>query len=48
MELVSSIDAGVYSWAGFAPAIADFDLNATNVNLIGLTEIGLHYAERGT
>ena len=44
-ELASYMDSGAYSQAGFARAIADLDLNATNINLVGLTETGLQYAE---
>ena len=46
-ELASYMDSGAYSQAGFARAIADLDLNATNINLVGLTDTGLQYAEYG-
>jgi hypothetical protein len=46
-ELASYMDSGAYSQAGFARAIADLDLNATNINLVGLAETGLQYAEYG-
>jgi hypothetical protein len=44
-ELASYIDSGAYSQAGFARAIADLELNATNINLIGLSDTGLQYTE---
>ena len=44
-ELSGYMDSGAYSQAGFARAIADLDLNATNINLVGLTDTGLQYAE---
>ena len=34
-ELASYMDSGAYSQAGFARAIADLELNATNINLVG-------------
>ena len=44
-ELASYMDSGAYSQAGFARAIADLELNATNINLVGLTSTGLQYTE---
>lgn len=46
-ELAGYMDSGAYSQAGFARAISDLDLNATNINLVGLTDTGLQYAEYG-
>ena len=46
-ELAGYMDSGAYSQAGFARAISDLDLNATNINLAGLTDTGLQYAEYG-
>ena len=42
-ELASYMDSGAYSQAGFARAIADLELNATNINLVGLSDTGLQY-----
>jgi hypothetical protein len=39
------MDSGAYSQAGFARAIADLELNATNINLVGLGDTGLQYTE---
>ena len=44
-ELSSYMDSGAYSQAGFARAIADLELNATNINLVGLSDTGLQYTE---
>ena len=44
-ELASYMDSGAYSQAGFARAIADLELNATNINLVGLSDTGLQYTE---
>ena len=44
-ELASYMDSGAYSQAGFARAIADLELNATNIDLVGLTSTGLQYTE---
>ena len=44
-ELASYMDSGAYSQAGFARAIADLELNATNINLVGLGDTGLQYTE---
>ena len=44
-ELASYMDSGAYSQAGFARAIADLELNATNINLVGLSDMGLQYTE---
>ena len=44
-ELASYMESGAYSQAGFARAIADLELNATNINLVGLNSTGLEYAE---
>ena len=44
-ELASYMDSGAYSQAGFARAISDLELNATNIDLIGLTSTGLQYTE---
>jgi hypothetical protein len=46
-ELTGYMDSGAYSQSGFARAIAELDLNATNINLVGLTDTGLQYAEYG-
>ena len=44
-ELSGYMDSGAYSQAGFARAIADLELNATNINLVGLSDTGLQYTE---
>jgi len=44
-ELASYMDSVAYSQAGFARAIADLELNATNINLVGLSDTGLQYTE---
>jgi len=44
-ELASYMDSDAYSQAGFARAIADLELNATNINLVGLSDTGLQYTE---
>ena len=44
-KLASYMDSGAYSQAGFARAIADLELNATNIDLVGLTSTGLQYTE---
>ena len=44
-ELASYMDSGAYSQAAFARAIADLELNATNIDLVGLTSTGLQYTE---
>jgi hypothetical protein len=44
-ELASYMDSGAYSQAAFTRAIADLELNATNINLVGLSNTGLQYTE---
>ena len=40
-ELASYMDSGAYSQAAFTRAIADLELNATIIDLVGLTSTGL-------
>ena len=44
-ELASYMDSGAYSQVAFTRAIADHELNATNIDLVGLSSTGLQYTE---
>ena len=44
-ELASYMDSGAYSQVAFTRAIADHELNATNIDLVGLSATGLQYTE---
>ena len=44
-ELASYMDSGAYSQVAFTRAIADHELNATNIDLVGLSNTGLQYTE---
>tara|TARA_B110000503_G_scaffold129171_1_gene201108 strand:- start:475 stop:621 length:147 start_codon:yes stop_codon:yes gene_type:complete len=40
-ELASYTDSGAYSQVAFTCAIADPELNTTNISLVGVSETGL-------
>ena len=44
-ELASYMDSGAYSQAAFTKVFADLELNAANIDLVGLTSTGLQYTE---
>jgi hypothetical protein len=44
-ELASYMDSGAYSQVAFTRAIADHELNATNIDLVELSNTGLQYTE---
>jgi hypothetical protein len=44
-ELASFMDSGAYTQAGFTRVVADLQINATNIDLVGLSNTGLQYVE---
>jgi hypothetical protein len=42
---LASMDSGAYPQVAITRAIADLELNATNINLVGLSDTGLQYTE---
>jgi len=44
-ELASFMDSGAYTQAAFTRVVADLEINATNIDLVGLSNTGLQYVE---
>jgi len=44
-ELASFMDSGAYTQAAFTRVVADLEINATNIDLVGLANTGLQYVE---